>query len=75
MKCTAILNLNKADAVKRLISYGVTPKEAKKAVSDLKRNEWQNNTATVGNTTYCILYSHDKQKKYSILYKAGVMFA
>lgn len=75
MKCTAILNLNKADAVKRLISYGVTPKEAKKAVSDLKRNDWQNNTATAEKTTYCILYSPNKQKKYSILYKVGVTFA
>lgn len=75
MKCTAILNLNKADAIKRLTMYGVAPKEARKAVSDLKRNEWQNNTATAGNTTYCILYNPNKQKKYSVLYKPGVMFA
>lgn len=75
MKCSAVLNLTKADAVKRLVMYGVTPKEAKKAVSDLKRNDWQNNTATSGNTTYCILYSPKKPRKYSILYKAGVIFA
>ena len=75
MKCTAVLNLTKADAIKRLTMYGVAPKEAKKAVSDLKRNDWQNNIVTAKSTTYCILYSPNKPRKYSILYKVGVMFA
>lgn len=75
MKCTAILNLNKADAIKRLVMYGVTPKEAKKAVSDLKRNEWQNNDTTANGTTFVIYYDPGKRRKYNILFKLGVNFS
>ena len=74
MKCTAVLNLNKADAVKRLISYGVTSKEAKKAVSDLERNNWRNNDTTAGNTTFVICYNPAKKRKYEILFELGRNF-
>ena len=75
MKCTAILNLNKADAVKRLISYGVTPKEARQTVGDLERNNWQNNDTTANGTTFVIYYDPSKRRKYNILFKLGVNFS
>ena len=75
MKCTAILNLNKADAIKRLTMYGVAPKEAKKAVSDLERNNWRNNDITANGTTFVIYYDPSKRRKYNILFKLGVNFS
>ena len=69
MKCTAVLNLNKVDAVKRLISYGVTPKEARRTVGDLARNNWQNNDTTANGTTFVIYYDPSKRRKYNILAK------
>ena len=74
MKCTAVLNLNKADAVKRLISYGVTPKEARKTVGDLERNNWQNNDTTANGTTFVICYNPTKKRKYEILFELGRNF-
>lgn len=75
MKCTAVLNLTKADAIKRLTMYGITPEEAKRTVGDLERNQWQNNDTTAGNTTFVIYYDPSKRRKYNILFKLGVNFS
>ena len=75
MRCTAVLNLNKADTVKRLISYGVTPKEARQTVRDIERNHWQNNDTTANGTTFVICYDPSKRRKYNILFKLGVNFS
>jgi hypothetical protein len=75
MKCTAILNLTKADAIKRLVMYGVAPKEARKAVSDLERNNWRNNDTTAKGTTFVICYNPAKKRKYEILFQLGVNFS
>lgn len=75
MKCTAVLNLTKADTVKRLISYGVTPKEARQTVGDLARNNWQNNDTTANRTTFVVYYDPGKRRKYNILFKLGVNFS
>ena len=75
MKCTAVLNLTKADAIKRLVMYGVSQKEARKAVSDLERNNWRNNDTTAGNTTFVVCYNPTKKRKYEILFQLGVNFS
>lgn len=75
MKCTAILNLTKADAIKRLVMYGVTPKEARQTVGDLERNQWRNNDTTAGNTTFVICYNPAKKRKYEILFELGTNFS
>lgn len=74
MRCTAVLNLSKADAVKRLVMYGVAPKEARQTVGDLERNHWQNNDTTANGTTFVIYYDPSKRRKYNILFKQGVNF-
>ena len=74
MKCTAILNLNKADTIKRLVMYGVAPKEARQTVGDLEKYQWQNNDTTANGTTFVICYDPSKRRKYNILFKLGVNF-
>ena len=61
MKCTAVLNLTKADAIK--------------AAGDIQRFNWQNNDTTANGTTFVIYYDPSKRKKYNILFKLGVNFA
>lgn len=75
MKCTAVLNLTKADTVKRLISYGVAPEEARRTVGDIQRFNWQNNDTTANGTTFVIYYDPNKRRKYNILFKLGVNFS
>lgn len=75
MKCTAVLNLTKADAVKRLVMYGVAPKEARRTVGDIQRFNWQNNDTTANGTTFVIYYDPSKRRKYNILFKLGVNFS